>query len=76
MVQDALPVIKTEQERTHHVAALVISKAPDHAVGTAQVLDLLHRIALSGAVREVATFGDDAIERTAEVLDQLLAAER
>ena len=43
----------------------VVAEAADHAVGAAIVLDLLHAVAVAGAIGQVAPLGDDAVERAA-----------
>src|SRR5438105_3519648 len=65
MIEPAVAVIETEQQRADQRAALVVAEAADHTIGATQILDLLHAAAIAGAVGKVTTLGDDAIERRA-----------
>src|SRR5690348_343516 len=41
VIEQALVVVKAEQERADHVHAFAVPEPTDHAIGAAEVLDLL-----------------------------------
>src|SRR5215467_4304542 len=63
MVEQFVVVIKAKQQRANSLLAFIVAKPANHAVDRAEVLDLLHAEAISRFVRQIATLGDDAIER-------------
>src|SRR5262245_42400361 len=69
MMEQAAIVIQTKQQRADDRLSLRISKAADHAVGAAIILDLLHSAAVAGEVGHVAPLGDDAVKRRADALE-------
>ena len=69
MIQQAVVVVEAEQQRADHLLALVVAEAADHAVGAAEILDLLHGAALARRVEEVAPLGDDAVEGGTDALE-------
>src|SRR4051812_10683399 len=59
VIELAIVVIESEQQRADHRLALVVAEAADHAVGRAIVLDLLHARAVASAIGQVAPFSHD-----------------
>src|SRR5262249_15020680 len=72
VVEEAVLAVGAEQEGADHGFALVVPEAPDHAVGAAIVLDLLHPAAFARAIVEIAALGDDAVEQRANVFEPAL----
>ena len=65
MVEHAVGIIKSEEDRSHDLAARLkvfpVAKAADHAVRASVPLYLLHPFAVAGLIRKIDTFRDDAI---------------
>ena len=68
-MEQALIVIKPQQQRPRDLFAFVVAKAPNDAVGAANALDFLHPIARSRQILKVAAFCDDTIETAAALLE-------
>ena len=71
MIQQALRVVEAQQQRAHLVAAALVSKASNHAIGGPQALDLDHR-ALAAEIFFVQPLGDDPVSPVAiEIVEPL-----
>ena len=64
MMEQAIVIIKAEEERTHNLSCPRISKSANDAVGSALLLDLDHR-ALTRAIVEGGSLGDHTVEGAA-----------
>src|SRR5690348_2136444 len=69
VIQLALIAIETEQQRPDLVRLRArVPEAGHHAIGGAEPLDLLHRVAIAGVIRLVRPFGDHSIAAECRVL--------
>src|SRR5262249_16846925 len=74
MVEQPVIVIKSKQQRANDLLALIIAKTANHTVDRTEVLDLLHAVAISRFVRQIAALGYDAIERRSNLHKPFLRA--
>ena len=54
VMQQTIRIIEAEEERTDHFRSFAVAKSPNDAVRAAEVFDLLHPVALTGSVVEIA----------------------
>jgi hypothetical protein len=50
VMQQAVIIVETQQDRADNLAFAAVAKAPDNTVRAAKAFDLLHPVALAGAV--------------------------
>ena len=62
VVQQTHRVVETKEQRTDGLFAFAVTKSADDAIGGAEAFDLLHPVAFAGAVVEIASFRDDAVQ--------------
>src|SRR6516165_3745868 len=62
LIKPAFMVIEAQQQRSDEGTTLVVTKAANHTIRTAEVFDLLHAAALTASVIKIAALGDYAIE--------------
>src|SRR6476620_1115004 len=72
VMQQTVRIIETKEEGTDGFLAFAITKSADDAIGGAEALDLLHAIAFTGAIAEIASFRDDAVESGRGVREPIL----
>src|SRR6267378_4980891 len=59
-------VVQAEQKRTNHLRASGVTKSADDTIGGTNIFHFYHRRPLARVIRSVESFGDDAIEITAD----------
>src|SRR5437588_6964487 len=62
MIQQAVTIIESQQQRSDHLAFLGVTKSAHDAIRSALALDLLHGIALTALVPNVQSLGNHAIK--------------
>src|SRR5205085_11584781 len=58
VVQQAVIVVETQQQRADNLGPFAVAKAADDAIGRPSPLDLLHAVALARAIRQIEPLGD------------------
>ena len=72
VMQQTVRIIETKEEGTDGFLAFAITKSPNDAVGGAEAFDLLHPVASTGAVAEIATLRDDAVQSGGSLHEPIL----
>src|ERR1700733_504637 len=62
VMQEALGIVESKQERADDAFALVVAETTHHAVGAAIILDFLHPGPIAGSISEIAPLGDNAVK--------------
>src|SRR4051812_20681303 len=79
MMQEAVVVIKPQQQRPHELRPFAVAKPAHHAVRRPPALDFLHSIALAAPIRQIEPLGNNAVQvaaRRSEPLFRLRQAIR
>src|SRR5688572_30028529 len=70
-MQQTVPVVDAEQERTDDWLLLRVAESADDAIGGAKRLDLLHPRALPGLIRQIHSLCDDSVQARPAALEPL-----